>query len=62
MGTLAAWAPVIWTVLGLIGGSFLTLLVVFAVALRGAEVGVDPCADLPTFDDDEAQQLLETGA
>lgn len=44
---------------GLAGAGF-----VFAAGwwISHAEVGVDPFADLPRFDDDEAQALLEAGA
>lgn len=62
MGALTPWAPAIWVALGMLGGIVLTSLTLAALAIRDAEPGIDPFAALPTFDDAEAQQLLEQGA
>lgn len=58
-------APLIWVGLGIVGG--FGLCAVLTVGAMGywichAEAGVDPFADLPTFDDAEAEALLDAGA
>lgn len=55
----------VWIALGLAGAIGICAIGVIGCLPRwiaNAEVGLDPFADLPTFDDDEAQQLLEQGA
>jgi hypothetical protein len=54
--------PAVWITLGGFCGAFLVLLALIGHWMRTAEVGLDPYAGLPTFDDDEAQQLLDAGA
>lgn len=51
-----------WITLGLLGAIAIASLIVMGVAMTHAEVGVDPFADLPTFDDDEAARLLATAS
>jgi hypothetical protein len=52
----------VWVGVGLAAGIFLTSLAVMGIAMAHAEHGVDPFANLPAFDDDEAAALLERGA
>lgn len=52
----------VWILLALGGAVALAGLIVMGVSMSHAEVGVDPFAGLPRFDDAEAQQLLEAGA
>jgi hypothetical protein len=47
-----------WIILGLVGALSLAGLIVMGVAMAHAEVGVDPFAGLPPFDDDEAARVL----
>jgi hypothetical protein len=55
-------APAIWVALGALGGAFVVFLALVGNWMTHAEVGIDPFAGLPTFDDAEAQALLEAGA
>lgn len=57
--------PLVWVGLGLVAGIGLCAIVVLGLFPRwiaNAEVGVDPFAGLPGFDEDEAQELLDAGA
>lgn len=58
-------APLIWVGLGVAAGFGLSSIIVLATLPRliaNAELGLDPAAGLPTFDDAEAAALLEQGA
>lgn len=51
-----------WIVFAITGAIALISIAMMGVAMTHAEIGVDPFAGLPKFDDAEAQQLLDAGA